>query len=50
MYRVEFYRNLLEKIKYEWLSFDAYNSFENLKNEIENIFKNENRKYNINFG
>lgn len=46
--------NLIEifwkKIKYEWLSFQAYNSFQNLKNEIEIVFKNENQKYNINFG
>ena len=45
--------NLIEifwrKVKYEWLSFDAYHSFENLKNELQNIFKNENQKCNINF-
>ncbi len=40
--------NLIEifwrKVKYEWLSFNAYHSFENLKNELQNIFKNQNQK------
>jgi hypothetical protein len=36
-------------IKYKWLSFSAYHSFENLKKELENIAENLNQKYNINF-
>lgn len=46
--------NLIEifwkKVKYEWLSFQAYNSFDNLKKELINIFENKHQKYNINFG
>ena len=45
--------NLIEifwrQIKYKWLSFSAYNSFENLKKELQNIKENQNEKYNINF-
>lgn len=45
--------NLIElfwrKIKYEWLSFDAYHCFENLQKELQNIAQNLNQKYNINF-
>jgi transposase len=35
-------------IKYEWLFFQAYHSFENLKNELINIIENKYQKYNIN--
>jgi transposase len=36
-------------VHYKWLSFSAYNSFENLKKELQNIAENQNKKYNINF-
>lgn len=45
--------NLIEifwkKIKYEWLTFQAYDCFENLKKELINIMENKYQKYNINF-
>jgi transposase len=45
--------NLIEifwrQIKYKWLSFSAYDSFENLKKELQKINENQNEKYNINF-
>lgn len=45
--------NLIEifwrKVKYEWLSFEAYKCFENLKKELQNIAENQTKKYNINF-
>jgi hypothetical protein len=36
-------------VRYKWLSFSAYNSFENLKKELQKINENQNEKYNINF-
>jgi transposase len=36
-------------IKYKWLPFSAYDSFENLKKELQKINENKNEKYNINF-
>ena len=45
--------NLIEifwrMIKYKWLSFSAYNSFENFKEDLQKINENQNEKYNINF-
>ena len=45
--------NLIEilwrKMKYEWLSFQAYDSFRTLKEEVENIVKYYGTSYSINF-
>jgi transposase len=45
--------NLIEifwrKCKYEWLTFSAYESFDNLKSQLINIAQNTLKKYNINF-
>lgn len=35
--------------RYKWLPFSAYDSFENLKKELQKINENQNEKYNINF-
>ncbi len=35
--------------KYQWLSFDAFKSLQNLKEQIRHIFANINLKYKINF-
>jgi len=45
--------NLIEilwrKIKYEWLSFDAYHSYADLKKNVLNILENVGKKYLITF-
>jgi len=45
--------NLIEilwrRIKYNWLSFDAYQSFQNLKENLNFILNNFGRKYDIKF-
>jgi transposase len=45
--------NLIEilwrKIKYEWISFNAYQSYENLKGEVLDILSQLGRKYTITF-
>jgi len=40
---------LWKKIKYEWLPWEAYVSFEALQNALQNIFQNLGGKYQINF-
>lgn len=37
-------------IKYEWIEFDAYKSWEHLVEYVENVIKNFGEKYIINFG
>jgi len=39
---------LWKKIKYEWLPFEAYESYEKLRGWLENIFNGYGREYNIN--
>lgn len=45
--------NLIEilwrKIKYDWLPFDAYNTFENLVKQVDSIIQNIGQKFVINF-
>ena len=45
--------NLIEflwrRIKYNWLSFDAYLCFQNLKERLENVLQNIGLKYDIVF-
>ena len=36
-------------IKYSWLDFDAYSSWESLVEAVENILRNVGKKYVINF-
>ncbi|RUM92935.1 MAG: IS630 family transposase, partial [Thiothrix sp.] len=36
-------------IKYEWLDFSAYESFQSLKESLNNILANIGQKYNIIF-
>lgn len=36
-------------IKYQWLEIDAYESWHNLVNAVENIFRDFGKKYIINF-
>ncbi len=40
---------LWRKIKYEWLDFSAYESFQSLKNALNNILANIGQDYHINF-
>jgi transposase len=40
---------LWRKIKYEWINYNAYLSFDNLKNEVNNIFSDFGTKYTIHF-
>jgi len=40
---------LWKKIKYEWLPWEAYASFEALRNARQDIFQNLGGKYQINF-
>lgn len=40
---------LWRKIKYEWLNFSAYESFQSLKNALNNILANIGKDYRINF-
>jgi len=40
---------LWKKIKYEWLPWEAYASFEALRNALQDIFQNLGGKYQINF-
>ena len=45
--------NLIEilwrRIKYQWLDFDAYKSFENLKEKLNFVLNNFGTKYDIKF-
>ncbi|WP_159086002.1 transposase [Flavobacterium faecale] len=45
--------NLIEilwrRIKYQWLDFDAYKSFENLKEKLNFVLTNFGIKYDIKF-
>jgi transposase len=45
--------NLIEilwrKIKYEWLPFDAYDSYQDLLRALSNVLKGVGSKYQINF-
>ena len=40
---------LWKRIKYQWLGFDAYKSFENLKEQLNFILNNFGTKYDIKF-
>jgi len=40
---------LWKKIKYQWLHFDAFLSWQNLQQHLEHILDNINLKYIINF-
>jgi len=40
---------LWKKIKYEWLPWEAYASFEALRNALQDIFQNLGGKYQVNF-
>lgn len=40
---------LWKHIKYYWLPFDAYNSFNSLREELNDVLCNVGRKYRINF-
>jgi len=46
---LNFIEILWRKIKYEWLSFDAYLDFDNLKNELHNTLSETGSKYTITF-
>ena len=40
---------LWQRIKYQWLGFDAYKSFENLKDQLNFVLNNFGKKYDIKF-
>ncbi|MCW2119052.1 hypothetical protein M2326_001355, partial [Flavobacterium sp. 7A] len=40
---------LWRRIKYQWLDFDAYKSFENLKEKLNFVLTNFGTKYDIKF-
>lgn len=40
---------LWKKIKYQWLEFDAFLSWQNLQNHLNNVLENIGLKYIINF-
>lgn len=41
---------LWREIKYRWLGFKAYTSFENLSSQLDSVLKGVGTKFNINFG
>ena len=40
---------LWKRIKYQWLDFDAYRSFQNLKEKLNFVLNNFGEKYDIKF-